>query len=386
MYHRQPAPQQSRSPPPLHHPIPTHPHYAIPDPPTTPLDGPSPPHPAQQGQGQQGPGQQGGYMRYTSSPMQPQAGFSPPPAYGGQPGQYQPLGGAMGSMGMGAPRVGPQMGSIGAQGMAGMGIPPTQQQGLQGMQMWGVNDATAAMGMQFGQSAMRAGQDYIDKNLSIHLPLPLIRHQFNVSNSYVLHKLRLLVFPWRHRPWARTPKRSDTGAQADGWQPPREDVNSPDLYIPTMALVTYILLSALQTGLQSRFHPEVLGITASKALAVLLIEYLSIQLGCYLLNIQGQGQVMDLVAYGGYKFVGVICTMLVGLLNLGRTVYWLTFIYAFAATAFFLLRSLRQVVLPDPSVSPSNVTVTSAQRGRRIQFLFIIAVSQLLYMWILAWV
>ncbi|KZT58183.1 putative ER to Golgi transport-related protein [Calocera cornea HHB12733] len=376
MLHRPPAPQVSRSPPPLHHPIPTHPHYAIPDPPATPLDAHSP-HPKGQ-QGQQQGQQAGGYMRYTSSPMQPQAGFSPPPSYGGQQG-YQPLGdmGGIGNMGM-AGMSAPHMGN--------MGIPPTQQQSVQGMQMWGVNDATAAMGMQFGQSAMRAGQDYLDKNFSIHVPLPLIRHQFNVSNSYVLHKLRLLVFPWRHRPWARKPKQSDTGAQADGWQPPREDVNSPDLYIPTMALVTYILLSALQTGLQSRFHPEVLGVVASKALAVLLIEFLSIKLGCYLLNIQEHGQVMDLVAYGGYKFVGVIFTMLVGLLQLGRSVYWLTFLYAFCATAFFLLRSLRQVVLPDASAAPSNVTVTSAQRGRRIQFLFMIAVSQLLYMWILAWV
>ncbi|EJT97117.1 YIF1-domain-containing protein [Dacryopinax primogenitus] len=329
--------------------------------------------------------------------MQPQQGFVPPPTFGGQAGGYQPLNGAMGSMGGMGPMGGMsnvgmsgmgQMGGMGQPGigMQNMGIPQTQQQGVPGMPMWGMNDATAAMGMQFGQSAMRAGQDYIDKNLSIHIPIPLLRHQFNVSNSYVLHKLRLLIFPWRHRPWSRKPRRSDSGAQADGWQPPREDVNAPDLYIPSMAVVTYILLSALQTGLQSRFHPEVLGIVASKALAVLVIEFMSIQLGCYLLNIQGQGQVVDLVAFGGYKFVGVIFTMLVGLLNLGRTVYWLTFLYAFCATGFFLLRSLRQVVLPDTSASPSNVTVTSAQRGRRIQFLFIIAVSQLLYMWILAWV
>jgi len=63
-----------------------------------------------------------------------------------------------------------------------------------------------------------------------------------VSNSYVLHKLRLVLFPWRHRPWSRAHAAAAAGAggaydagapgKSDGYAPPREDVNSPDLYIP----------------------------------------------------------------------------------------------------------------------------------------------------------
>jgi hypothetical protein len=33
-----------------------------------------------------------------------------------------------------------------------------------------------------------------------------------------------------------------------------------------MALVTYILLSGIVAGSQSRFHPELLGVTATKSL------------------------------------------------------------------------------------------------------------------------
>ena len=36
-----------------------------------------------------------------------------------------------------------------------------------------------------------------------------------------------------------------------------------------MAFVTYILLAALQAGLESRFHPEVFGVVATKAIVVL---------------------------------------------------------------------------------------------------------------------
>lgn len=40
------------------------------------------------------------------------------------------------------------------------------------------------------------------------------------------------------------------------------------------------------------------------ALGVIFLEFCCIKLGCYLLNIQGDGAVIDLVAYSGYKFVG----------------------------------------------------------------------------------
>lgn len=75
--------------------------------------------------------------------------------------------------------------------------------------------------------------------------------------------------------------------------------------ILVMALVTYTLLSALASGLQSRFHPEVLGYSLSKALLVVVAEFCAIKLGCYLLDVRGSGASgVELIGYGGYKFVG----------------------------------------------------------------------------------
>jgi len=34
---------------------------------------------------------------------------------------------------------------------------------------WGMNDATAQIGMQLGQSAVAAGQDYVQRNVSLAL-------------------------------------------------------------------------------------------------------------------------------------------------------------------------------------------------------------------------
>jgi len=236
--------------------------------------------------------------------------------------------------------------------------------------------------MQLGQNAVAAGQNYVQRNLGGLIPITHLKHHFNVSNSYVIRKLRLVVFPWRHRPWTRKMRRSETGIGE--FQPPRDDLNAPDLYIPIMAFVTYILVAALQSGLQSRFHPEVFGVVATKAIVVLLLDILFVKGGCYLLGIQGTNPIVDLLAYGGYKFVGVIATRLVGLAGSSPTLYSIAFIYTFLAHAFFLLRSLRSVVLPDVGATPGAVgTVSHAQRSRRITFLFLVAVVQILFMGVL---
>ncbi len=134
-----------------------------------------------------------------------------------------------------------------------------------------------------------------------------------------MRKLQLVVFPWRHKPWSRKVVRSEQGVAE--WYPPREDVNSPDLYIPSpfetittprlnliictvMAIVTYILVAAFHSGLDQRFRPQVLGELASASFAVVLVDFGFVYLGCYFLNIQGASQALDIIAYSGYKFVG----------------------------------------------------------------------------------
>lgn len=78
------------------------------------------------------------------------------------------------------------------------------------------------------------------------------------------------------------------------------------MYIPVMSLVTYILLSGVVAGARGEFHPDNLGMTASKSLGIVFIEFCGIKLGTYLLNIGGEGTVVDLFSYSGYKFVGSV--------------------------------------------------------------------------------
>lgn len=367
----------SRSPPPLQHPRPQHPPAQIPS--TSP-----PPE-----------FDDSSYQRFSSPPAATQSQFRQTlyPGNSGTPESYIPAG--HGGHGYAVPGQ-PQFGGMGPMGQAG-GAPWLNMGGngggVGGGEHWpGMNDATAQMGVQFGKHAFDAGTAYIDKNFTRLLPLAHLKHSFNVSNSYVLMKLRLVLWPWRHRPWSRSLRRSETSGVAEGWKPPREDINCPDLYIPVMGLTTYMLLSAIIAGSQGQFDPRILGQTASKSFGLLFLEFLCIKLGCYLLGIGEEGTVVDLVAYEGYKFVGIIVTLVAGLLGATGWIFWSVFFYVFAANFFFLLRSLRHLVLPDPAMSPldsshspatTTSTVTHAQRNRRIQFLFLIAIGQGLSMGVL---
>ncbi|OBT90156.1 hypothetical protein VE02_00959 [Pseudogymnoascus sp. 03VT05] len=204
-----------------------------------------------------------------------------------------------------------------------------------------MNDQTAQMGFQVGQTALKHGQEYVEQNFNRYINVSALKHYFDVSNSYVVNKLFLVLFPWRHKPWSRKQTIGPKGQE--GWfLPPREDLNSPDMYIPVMAFVTYILLSTLLAGLRGAFQPELLGYTASAAFAIVFLEILGLKLGSYLLSISNDSQLLDLVAYSGYKFVGIIVTLVLSeIINRGQGTGgwagWTIFGYTFLANAFFLV-------------------------------------------------
>ncbi|RKU43639.1 hypothetical protein DL546_004833 [Coniochaeta pulveracea] len=255
-----------------------------------------------------------------------------------------------------------------------------------------MNDPTAQLASQFGQTAFKHGQEYLEQNVNRYVNVSALKHYFNVTNSYVLQKLALVIFPWRHKPWSRKQTIGPNGQE--GWYlPPRDDINSPDMYIPVMSLVTYILLSSAIAGFRGQFQPELLGLTASWALVVVIIEILILKLGCYFLSISNESQLLDLVAYSGYKFVGIIATIVIAELfsggkGTGGWFGWSVFIYMFLANAFFIMRSLRYVLLPENtgdgrgSMQTGN---TRAKKQQRTWLLFAYAyIVQFLFMWMLS--
>jgi hypothetical protein len=116
------------------------------------------------------------------------------------------------------------------------------------------------------------------------------------------------------------------------------------MYIPTMAILTYILLCAVLAGLRGSFHPELLGSITTTAIAVVIFEIICLKVAMYILTISNDSQLLDLLAYSGYKFVGIILTLILSEAitpgrGTGGWVGWTVFGYTFLANAFFLVRT-----------------------------------------------
>jgi hypothetical protein len=255
-----------------------------------------------------------------------------------------------------------------------------------------MNDQTAQMGFQVGQTALKHGQEYVEQNVRMSPTVSfqeLIQHSlidismFRPSSTTSTSQIRMLL---TNCSWCSShgdishglgSKLSDRVAKRDGFSPQERirivqtcislvrpnhsDINTFANTFAVMAFVTYILLSTVLAGLRGAFQPELLGYTATTAFAIVIFEILGLKLGCYLLSISNESQVLDLLAYSGYKFVGIIVTLIVSeIINRGQGTGgwagWTIFGYTFLANAFFLVSRLQ-----EDDCTSDRITVTLSQ-------------------------
>lgn len=187
------------------------------------------------------------------------------------------------------------------------------------------------------------GQQFIDNNRFIKGSLQnyesfrQLKYYFNVNSSYVANKLRLVLFPLRHKSWKRRIHR-----QADGerYLAPRDDINAPDLYIPAMAFVTYVLIVAFLMGEPWHFSPDAVADQFSRSLGALLFEVAFVKAGFYFLS-SASVPLLDIVAYCGYKYVGISAAVLLGFLLGNKLAYLVALLAAAVAMATFVVKSFR---------------------------------------------
>ncbi|KAF7228458.1 transcript variant X2, partial [Nothobranchius furzeri] len=200
-------------------------------------------------------------------------------------------------------------------------------------------DPMANAAMMYGSSLANQGKDMVNKEISRFMSVNKLKYFFAVDTKYVLKKLMILMFPYTHQDW-------EVRYHRDTPLTPRQDVNAPDLYIPTMAFITYILLAGMALGIQKRFSPEVLGLCASTALVWIIIEVLVLLLSLYLLTVHSDLSTFDLIAYSGYKYVG--------------DGYYVALAWSSCALMFFIVRSLKMKILP--SLSSDSMGMGSSAR------------------------
>lgn len=223
-------------------------------------------------------------------------------------------------------------------------------------------------------AGMQAGSTFLGKYVpGIAILWQTLRRYFHVDNTYVKGKLLRVVFPFRHRDWERCEVGAGDGDTAV-MAPPTTDTNAPDLYIPSMSLMTFVLIVSFVKGTAMKFTPDVMYEVGTYCIFTNVMEILLIKLALYLLGHSKASAVLgffDVLAFVGYKYVGLCINMLVAML-FGWWVYYPTLLYTGLSMGYFIVRTFKAAAVRD-------------RNPKTTILLAIVAVMQLLVMWWLAY-
>ncbi|KAL9188743.1 hypothetical protein ACHAXT_007121 [Thalassiosira profunda] len=242
------------------------------------------------------------------------------------------------------------------------GNPNSMDNAFSAMNMWNpaamaTTMATAAASGKMGDAGMMmnvaesVGKDFFDKGIAKAVPgleriMVGLRPYFAVDNQYVKKKMTRVLVPFMFRNWAR----EEIEPNPDGtmtYALPQQDENAPDLYIPSMGLLTYVLLCAMCYGSAGHFDPEVIPDVTSKCVLFQILEVVAIRVGFYMMN--APIPLMDLFSYTGYKYLGLSVNMLSGLtmghfLGYGHRSYYFTYLWTATAVSFFILKVMANCI------------------------------------------
>ncbi|XP_053463472.1 protein YIF1B isoform X2 [Nycticebus coucang] len=250
-----------------------------------------------------------------------------------------------------------------------------------------LDDPVSNMAMAYGSSLAAQGKELVDKNIDRFIPVTKLKYYFAVDTMYVGKKLGLLFFPYLHQvspfpllPWHPLP--SGWACLRPGFRcvEAQDGPSSSDqcLFSIAMAFITYVLVAGLALGTQDRFSPDLLGLQASSALAWLTLEVLAILLSLYLVTVNTDLTTIDLVAFLGYKYVGMIGGVLMGLL-FGKIGYYLVLGWCCVSIFVFMIRTLRLKILAEAAAE--GVPVRGARNQLRMYLTMAVAAAQPLLMY-----
>jgi len=253
--------------------------------------------------------------------------FGGQPAYAGQ--QYQQQVPFM-------PGPPDSSGQQGAQGDAQMFMPT----------IGGMSPLNLIAGSTLFQGGQTWGQQYVQKvqqRMSWLSGGPLSFH-FNVSNMYVVNKIFMLFAPFLRRwTYSRQPDQSNQHAH---FLPPKADVNSPDLYIPTMALWTYVVGICFTHLLGHSYKPEVMYAAAWSGCWSWGVNALVMYVVLRAMSLPSSVPWMELLSYTGYSYVYACVIVGTGVL-FGRTAYYVSWLYCAMCMAIFLVSTLKRAVFQE---------------------------------------
>lgn len=115
------------------------------------------------------------------------------------------------------------------------------------------------------------------ENMRQRIDSDRVRYYFTVNNFSVFTKMKNIIFPFLKREWTRARISLSSNIGPEGvdnqiYQPPRDDPNSPDLYLPLVFFITFIILVGVIAGLKNAFKPDVLVMMATFCFSLFIFE------------------------------------------------------------------------------------------------------------------
>lgn len=201
------------------------------------------------------------------------------------------------------------------------------------------NDQIGRMGMQMGVNYLQNQFEQRFKqtpSLSDYIFTDNIRRYFDVDNKYVLKKLFKIVVPF-------VKSKEEDYSQPSGWNDAdygmtkteehhHRTLLSPDLYIPLMSFMTFILMVCLSKGIGKNFSPELISNYTINCMFFAILEMLLYKLILLIVRVKSLS-FLDIIAFLNYKFVGLCLVRLAqfvigGWITTGITVYFsVSFVY-----------------------------------------------------------
>ncbi len=239
------------------------------------------------------------------------------------------------------------------------------------------------MGLQFGTRIIDEG-----KGRLMTIETSELRKRFAVTHEYVVAKLRLLAFPFRHPRFAGLGLGGDSGAAlaarpfggdegggdggsdggggggggASSLSPASGDAAAADLYVPLMAVITYVVVTAFGRGLTAaQLSPGELATTVTACGLVLVAETVAVRLW-RMLTALPPPVMLDGLAHFGYLFVSVCYALLAraALEAWAPALSWACSAYFLGAFAFFLYKSVGDTFVKDGVVPKRALPIVYA--------------------------
>lgn len=206
-----------------------------------------------------------------------------------------------------------------------------------------IDDECPEMEIELGKEALKRSAEYVNIGME-KMPFEKVsfrslRKYFEIDNVFVARKLLLIVFPFNN----------------SGWRDDGDGLTRPELYIPMMSFISYILLRMLYLGVEGAFSPERFGIVFSRLMFLEMICVMVMKMAGYFVDVHLD--VVDMVCYDGYKYVAMV---VLGLMMMcGGYVRMIVSVYVYVSFFVFLSRSMKRRVIGN-----------DVNRSKKIYFLF----------------